>query len=68
VIDPDPLALDEFHADHLHRVLRDFFPVHSDEMQNHRAPVNLHDVELNSVLMVAKKVYLNQDALGDQMN
>jgi hypothetical protein len=35
---------------------------------NHRAPVNLHDVDLNLVQMVAKKVYLNQDALGDQMN
>jgi hypothetical protein len=35
---------------------------------NHRAPVNLHDVELNSVLMVAMKVCLNQGVQDAQMN
>jgi hypothetical protein len=68
VIDRDPLVLDEFHVDHLHRVLRDFYLVHSDEMKNHRAPVNLRDVDLNSVLMVVMKVYLNQDVLDAQKN
>ena len=68
MIDRDPLVLDVFHVDHLHRDLRDFYLVHSDEMKNHRAPVNLRDVDLNSVLMVVMKVCLNQDVLGDRMN
>ena len=50
--------------DHLHRDLRGFYLVHSDVMKNHRAPVNLRDVDLNSVLMVVMKVCLNQDVLG----
>ena len=33
---------------------------------NHRAPVNLHDVDLNSVLMVVMKVFLNQGVQGGQ--
>ena len=35
-------------------------------MMNHRAPVNLRDGDLNSVLMVLMKVFLNQGVLGDQ--
>ena len=66
MIDRDPLVLDEFREDRLHRDLRDSYLVHSDEMKNHRAPVSLRDVDLNSVLMVVMKVCLNQDALGDQ--
>jgi hypothetical protein len=34
-------------------------------MLNHRAPANLRDDDLNLVLMVAMKVYLNQAVLGD---
>jgi hypothetical protein len=37
-------------------------------MMNHRAPVNLHDVDLNLVLMVVMKVCLNPDAQDGQMN
>jgi DNA polymerase II large subunit len=33
---------------------------------NHHAPVNLRDGDLNSVLMVLMKVFLNQGVLGDQ--
>jgi DNA polymerase II large subunit len=33
---------------------------------NHHAPVNLHDGDPNSVLMVLMKVFLNQGVLGDQ--
>ena len=68
MIDRDPLVLDEFREDRLHRDLRDSYLVHSDEMKNHRAPVSLRDVDLNSVLMVVMKVCLNQDALGDRKN
>jgi hypothetical protein len=32
---------------------------------NHRAPVNLRVVDLNSVLMVVMKVGRNQDVQGD---
>jgi hypothetical protein len=53
VIDRDPLGWGEFPADHLHRVLHDFDLVHLAEKMNHHAPVNLHDVDLNLVLMVA---------------
>jgi hypothetical protein len=60
------LELGEFHADHLHRGLRDFGQVHSVWKMNHRAPVNLRVVDLNSVLMVVMKVCLNQDVQGDQ--
>jgi hypothetical protein len=35
---------------------------------NHRAPVNLHDDDLNLVLMVAMKVCRNQDVPDGQMN
>jgi hypothetical protein len=35
-------------------------------MMNHHAPVNLRDGDLNSVLMVLMKVFLNQGVLGDQ--
>jgi hypothetical protein len=35
---------------------------------NHRAQVNLHDVDLNLVLMVAMKVCRNQDVPDGQMN
>jgi hypothetical protein len=35
---------------------------------NHRAPVNLHDVDLNLVPMVAMKVCLNQGVQDAQMN
>jgi hypothetical protein len=66
VIDRDPLVLGEFRADHLHRVLRDFDLVHLVEKKNHHAPVNLHDVDLNSVLKVLMKVYPNQDEQGAQ--
>ena len=66
MIDRDPLVLDEFREDRLHRDLRGFYLVHSDEIKNHRAPVNLRDVDLNSVLMVLMKVCLNQDVQGDQ--
>jgi hypothetical protein len=58
------LELGEFHADHLHRGLRDFGQVHSVWKMNHRAPVNLRVVDLNSVLMVVMKVCLNQDVQG----
>jgi hypothetical protein len=34
----------------------------------HHEPVNLHDVDLNSVLMVVMKVCLNQDEQGGQKN
>jgi hypothetical protein len=37
-------------------------------MMNHHAPVNLHDVDLNLVLMVVMKVCLNPDAQDGQMN
>jgi hypothetical protein len=43
-------------------------------MMNHRAPVNLRDGDLNSVLMVLMKVFLNQgdrlmdDRLKDDQN
>jgi hypothetical protein len=57
---------DEFRADHLHRDLRDFYLVHLAEKMNHHAPVNLHDVDLNSVLKVLMKVYPNQDVQGGQ--
>jgi hypothetical protein len=33
---------------------------------NHRAPVNLRDGDLNSVLMVLMKVFLNQGVQNDQ--
>jgi hypothetical protein len=66
VIDRDPWVLGEFRADHLHRVLRDFYLAHLVSKMTHHAPANLHDVDLNLVLMGAMKVYLNQDALGDQ--
>jgi hypothetical protein len=52
VIDRDPLESDEYRADHLHRDLHDFSPVHSVEMMNHHAPVNPHDCVLSLVLMV----------------
>jgi hypothetical protein len=64
LIDRDPLALGEFRADHLHRDLRDFYLVHLAVKMNHHAPVNLHDVDLNSVLKVLMKVYPNQDVQG----
>jgi hypothetical protein len=35
---------------------------------NHRGPVNLHDDDLNLVLMVVMKVCRNQDVPDDQMN
>jgi hypothetical protein len=35
---------------------------------NHRAPVNLHDDDLNLVLMVAMKVCRNQGVQDGQMN
>jgi hypothetical protein len=60
------LELGEFHADHLHRVLRDFDLVHLAEKMNHHALVNLHDVDLNSVLKVLMKVCPNQDVQGGQ--
>jgi hypothetical protein len=63
VIDHDPLGWGEFRADHLHRGLRDFDLVHLAVKMNHHAPVNLRDVDLNLVLMVAMKVYLK---MGDQ--
>jgi hypothetical protein len=66
VIDRDPLGWDEFRADHLHRDLRDFYLVHLAEKMNHHAPVDLHDVDLNSVLKVLMKVYPNQDVQGAQ--
>jgi hypothetical protein len=66
LIDRDPLELGEFHADHLHRVLRDFDLVHLAEKMNHHALVNLHDVDLNSVLKVLMKVCPNQDVQGGQ--
>jgi hypothetical protein len=66
LIDRDPLGWDEFRADHLHRDLRDFYLVHLAEKMNHHAPVNLHDVDLNSVLKVLMKVYPNQDVQGGQ--
>jgi hypothetical protein len=66
VIDRDPLGWGEFRADHLHRGLRDFYLAHLVSKMTHHAPANLHDVDLNLVLMDAMKVYLNQDALGDQ--
>jgi hypothetical protein len=66
VIDRDPLGWDEFRADHLHRDLRDFYLVHLALKMNHHAPVNLHDVDLNSVLKVLMKVCPNQDAQGGQ--
>jgi hypothetical protein len=56
VIDRDPSALDELHADHLHRALRDFFPVHSDVKLSHHAPVNLHGDDLNLVQMDVMKM------------
>jgi hypothetical protein len=37
-------------------------------MMSHRAPVNLHDVDLNLVLMVVMKVCLNQVVQDAQMN
>jgi hypothetical protein len=61
VIDRDPLGWDEFHVDHLHRDLRDFVLVHLAAKMNHHAPVNLHDVDLNLVLMVAMTVYPKMD-------
>jgi hypothetical protein len=66
VIDRDPLGWDEFRADHLRRDLRDFDLVHLAEKMNHHAPVNLHGVDLNSVLKVLMKVYPNQDVQGGQ--
>jgi hypothetical protein len=66
LIDRDPLVWDEFRADHLHRDLRDFYLVHLAEKMNHHAPVDLHDVDLNSVLKVLMKVYPNQDVQGGQ--
>jgi hypothetical protein len=66
LIDRDPLGWDEFRADHLHRGLRDFALVHLAAKMNHHAPVNLHDVDLNSVLKVLMKVFLNQVVQGDQ--
>jgi hypothetical protein len=57
VIDRDPLGWGEFRVDHLLLVLRDYALVHLAAKMNHHAPVNLHDVDLNSVLMVAMKVY-----------
>jgi len=62
------LEWDGFRADHLHRDLRDFYLVHLDEKMNHHALVNLHDVDLNSVLKVLMKVYPNQDVQGGQKN
>jgi hypothetical protein len=59
VIDRDPLVLGEFRGDHLHRALRDFFPVHSDVKLSHHAPVNLHGDELSLAQMDVKK-------MGDQ--
>jgi hypothetical protein len=48
--------LDELHADHLHRALRDFFPVHSDVKLSHHAPVNLHGDELSLAQMDVMKM------------
>jgi len=62
------LVWDEYRADHLHRVLRDFDLVHLVLKMNHRAPVNLRDVDLNLVLMVLMKVCPNQDVQGDQQS
>jgi hypothetical protein len=56
VIDRDPLVLGEFRGDHLHRALRDFFPVHSDVKLSHHAPVNLHGDELSLAQMDVKKM------------
>jgi hypothetical protein len=64
VIDRDPLALDEFPADHLHRALRDFYLAHLVEMMSHRALVNLRDDDLNLDQMVVMKV----DRLMDDQN
>jgi hypothetical protein len=64
VIDRDPLALDEYRADHLHRALRDFYLAHLVSKMNHRALVNLHDGDLNLVLTVVMKV----DRLMDDRN
>jgi len=50
------LALDELHADHLHRDLRDFFPVHSDVKLNLHAPVNLPGDDLSLAPMDEMKV------------
>jgi hypothetical protein len=66
LIDLDPLALDEFRVDHLHRVLHDFDLVHLVEMKNRLAQVNLRDDELNLVPMVSMKALQNQDAKDDQ--
>jgi hypothetical protein len=60
------LGWDEFRADHLLRVLRDFDLVRWVLKMNHHAPVNLHDDDLNLVLKVAMKVFLNQDVQGGQ--
>ena len=53
MIDRDPMELGEFHADHLHRVLRDFDLVHLAEKMNHHAPVNLHDHNLVKIVQLA---------------
>jgi hypothetical protein len=55
------LGWGEFRVDHLHRGLRDYDLVHLAAKMNHHAPVNLHDVDLNSVPMVAMKVYQKMD-------
>jgi hypothetical protein len=68
LIDRDPLGWGEFRADHLHRGLRDFYLAHLVEKMNHRALVNLHDGDLNLVLMVVMKVFLNQSVPSDQKN
>jgi hypothetical protein len=60
--------LDEFHVDHLQRVLRDFYLEHLVLKMNHHAPANLLDVALNLVRMVVTKVYPNQVVMCDQKN
>jgi hypothetical protein len=55
LIDRDPLGWGEFRVDHLHRALRGFYLEHLVLKMNHRVPVNLHDVDLNLVLMDVMK-------------
>jgi hypothetical protein len=62
--------LDELHADHLHRALRDCDLAHSDVKLSHHAPVNLHGDDSNLVQMDVMKVddqknLLNQDVKMD---
>jgi hypothetical protein len=56
--------LDELHADHLHRALRDCDLVHSDVKLSHHAPVNLHGDDLNLVQMDVMK--MDDQKLDDQ--